>query len=329
MKRRALFGTLASLTVAGCLGAGDPGSTTSTGTTQSTTQQPTQSTTPPELRTLGVPVEQVDSPFRSDGNVKRVVWYPDHPNEPLRLTPETDEVSIPVGETTFTLANDTGYEFSLNFYDWSLHKRVDGEWFYVTPHVVPEPLHVLRAGGTHEWTFRVDNTLEPADGRAGVESATVAGLGGGEYAFEVSGWFETGGHEQRMGVGTRFRIDGDPLELSQPKDALTTRDGDTVGVTLDRQDGSPTEALVVEHVGPEGVPPEQPIEDFVAEQLVRTGPGSERPWLGDAFSFFDGDIATVRVESTTEIDLGRLDGDQRHYVQFRDRIFAVEVVTVE
>lgn len=335
MKRRALLGTLASLAVAGCTGS-DPGrsvtETTRTTAAPTTTADPTtagttSSGTPPEIRGLGVPVGDADCPFDSE-TVERVVCYPGNADEPLSLTPADDELSLPADDTTFTLANDTDHEFALNFYDWGLHKRVDGEWFYVAPREIPEPLHILPAGESHDWAFTVDNSLEPSHGRAGEAAATVAGLGGGEYAFEVSGWFESGDHDHRTGVGARFSLDGDQLTLTASEDLSGTRDGDTVVVTLEGDDEAPTEAFVVERVGEAGVPPERAVHDHVAEQLVRPAPASDRPLLADALAFFADGVEAVRIESSTEFG-PRFDRDDRYYFRYRGETYEAAVEPVE
>ncbi|WP_336037821.1 hypothetical protein [Halobacterium yunchengense] len=336
MKRRALLSTVAAAAVAGCLGDGG-GSGTTTGTettgrtdeptTRATTRETTASATPPALSDLGVPVGQVDSPFEADDGVERVVWHPGEADEPLALTPAADELSLPTDGTTFALANDTDVDFSLNFYDWGLHRRVDDEWFYLTPQEVPQPLHVLSAGETHEWAFTVDNTLEPSHGRAGETEATVAGLGGGEYAFAVSGWFESGDHEHRVGLGAAFALDGDPLELAVPGDFSTERDGDRVTATVDGQAGSTAEVLVVERVGDAGVPDDQSVQRYVAEQLVRPFVGARRPWLGEALALFEDGVATVRVETAAAFENLRFDREDVHYFDYRGDVYEARVET--
>lgn len=338
MKRRAFVGTLASLLAAGCTGTESPGATTGTPTTATTTSGPTTSTTdtttttsssatPPELRDLGVPVEDADSPFYAE-ETERVVCYPEQTDEPLALRPARDELSLPTDQTTFTLANDTDYEFMVNFYNWGLQKRVDDEWYYITPRMIPQPLHMLPAGETHEWTFAVDNTQEPTGGPSNESGGTVAGLGGGEYVFETSGWFESGDHEHKIGLGARFTLDGEELQLSPPDDVSSTRDGETVVVTRDDQTGDPTEVLVVERVGEAGVPPGKAIHDHIAEQLVRPDPFANRSSLGNALAFFEPDVSVVRIESTEELD-PRFDPDEHYYLRYRGEFYEARVESME
>lgn len=320
---------LATLTVAGCTGT-NPGSggteTEPTRTTHTSTANPktTPSTTPPNIRDLGVPVEQSDCPFAGEG-VARVVCYPEQPSAPLALTPSTDTVALPKGSVTVTLANDVVSTFSVNFYDWGLHKRVDGQWFYVTPQLTPDPLHTVPPGGSHEWTVEVDNSHEPAGESSSRTGGTVAGLGAGEYVFEVSGWFEE--YAMSIGLGAQFSLDGAQLELTPSDDLSGERDGDTVVATRSDEDDQ-TEALVVERVGEAGVPPGKPIYDHIAEQLVRPYFGEDQPWLGDALAFFEEGVSTVRVQRAAEIDPGRFDSDQRYYVRFRGDIYEAEVVSL-
>jgi hypothetical protein len=336
MNRRALLGTLASLTVAGCAGTG-PGSgentTERTTTTEPTTAQPTtanpttQSGTPPEIRDLGVPVDQADCPFESD-SVERVVCYPQQTGDSLLVTPSTDTVELPTGAVTFTLTNDTSATYSVNFYDWTLHKRVDGQWFHVTPRIVPDPLHRVPSGESHEWTVHVDNTQEPTAGPSDTAGGTVAGLGGGEYAFEVSGWFEFDDHSFHVGLGAHVDLLGDQLELTPSADLSVDRDGETVVATRTDEDAEPTAAFVVERVGQAGVPPERPVEPHIAEELVRPYLGEDRLWLRDALALFADGVTTVRIRSAAEIDPPRFDRDQRYYLQFRGAIYEAKVVSL-
>lgn len=336
MKRRAFVGSLASLLAAGCTGTGSPESaTTRTSTATTTTADPTTNTTattsssatPPELRTMGVPVEEADCPFDAD-EIERVVCYPEQTDAPLALTPADDALSLPTAETTFTLANDTDYPFMLNFYDWGLHKRVEGEWYYIAPRMIPEPLHTLPSGETHEWSFSVDNTREPSSNPSGEADVSVASLGGGEYAFETSGWFESGDHEHKVGQGALFTLNGDQIELTKPDDVSTTNQGETVVVTRDDESGDLTEALVVERVGEAGVPPGKPIHDHIAEQLGRPSPFAERPLLGNALACFESGVATVRIESTGELQ-PRFDRDKHYYVRYRDEFYEARIEPIE
>lgn len=322
MKRRALLGTLASLAVAGCSSSGPSERVTeTTRTTPAPTTDP--GTTTSNVATIGVPVGEADCPFDAE-YVERVVCYPEHADASFSLTPADDELALPSGETTFTLDNATGDAFSLNFYDWGLHKRVDGRWYYVTPQIIPEPLHTLPAGEFHEWTFTVDNTAVPSNDPSSESNITVAGLGGGEYAFEVSGWFDAGDHDHRLGVGARFSLDGDQLDLTRPDGYSGTGDSGTVVVTPDDASGDPTEAFVVERVGEAGVPPERQIQQYIAEQLARPDLGTDRTLLADALAYFEEGVEVVRIEEATEFD-PPFPRDQSHYFEYRDHVYEARV----
>jgi hypothetical protein len=325
MKRRALLGTLASLAVAGCTGtASEPTTSTTTQTTtanpSTTTQTTVPSATPPELRTLGVPATESDCPLGDDG---RAVCYPEHSDAILSLTPADDALDLPTDSTTFTLANDTDHEYRTNFYGWRLSKRVDGEWFHVAPRFYPEPLHMLPAGESHEWSFTVDNTQSPAGGASSDPDVTLAGLGGGEYAFTANGWFRTGEDEPfRVALGARIEMNGDPVELTPTDGVSTTRDGDTVVVTSDEEPGENEElsAFIVER---EGVPPGRPLQRYITEQLLREGPGTDRRTpFRNTIPFFEDGVATVRFE-TPDSTVPPFGIDEPIYVEYEDEQYKV------
>ncbi|MFB6073034.1 MAG: hypothetical protein ABEJ88_08705 [Halobacterium sp.] len=306
MKRRALLGTLASLAVAGCTGANSPGTggtTTTTATTNSPTTDPTTTdptptdeATPPELRALGVPASETDCPLGDDG---RAVCYPEQTDAPLSLTPASAALDLPRASTTFTLANDTDYEYRANFYHWRLHKRENDDWYSVAPQMWPEPLHVLPAGESKEWSFTVDNGDAVTTGSSSESDVDLAGLGGGEYAFSVRGWFPLGDDENfHVSAGARFELRGDPVELTPAAGVSTTRDGDTVTVTTDAQPGE-HEVMAAFVVTRSGVPPEQPLRRRITEQLLRPGPSVDGPNpYRNTLPFFDDGAETVRFEAS-------------------------------
>lgn len=319
MKRRALLGTLATLAAAGCTES--PGRSVPSTTTQSTTAdtQPAtttettgatagDATTPTELLNLGAAASEVDCPVPEQG---RAVCYPEHAGAAISLTPDPETVELPAGETTLALANDTNHEYRANFYGWQLSKRVDGEWFRVAPQFYPEPLHSLPAGDTHEWTLLVDNSEEPTGGAATEEDIELAGLGGGEYAFAVTGWFpledgEGDGSETfDVAVAARFELDGDPIELTPSGDLDTSREDGTVTVTSSHEpnEDEPLSVLTVERVGEEGVPPERQIHERIAEQLLRPGMGvmGDPNPLRNAVPFFEDGVETVRYEAPSGV----------------------------
>jgi len=305
MKRRALLGTLATLAAAGCTGS--PGqsvdATTTRHSTTTATTTPTDGTTPSELLNLGDAASEVDCPVPEEG---RAVCFPEHADAALSLTPDPETVDLPVGETTLALANDTDHEYRVNFYGWTLSKRTPEGWFRIAPQFYPEPLHSLPAGHTHEWTLSVDNAEEPTGGAPAEADIDVAGLGGGEYAFTVGGWFPVGGDETlRVAAGARFDLDGDPIELTPSGDLDTSREGSTVTVTSPRDpsDDEPLSVLDVERVGEAGVPPERQIHSHITEQLLRPQMGvmGDPNPLRNAIPFFDDGVETVRYEAPSGV----------------------------
>ncbi|WP_232702423.1 hypothetical protein [Halobacterium wangiae] len=326
MRRRALLGTIASLAVAGCTGTGaQPSGSDSTTTTRATSTSTTQPTTtsdatPAELLSLGVPTTQSECPLGDEG---RAVCYPEQTGEILSLTPDDDELDLPTDSTTFTLANDTDYEYHANFYGWKLSKRVHGQWFHVAPQYWPQPLHMLPAGESHEWSFTVDNSETPTGGSSSDSDVALAGLGGGEYAFTLQGWFPLGDKDSfHVALGARFRLNGDQLELTPTDDVSASRDGDTVVVTTGEEPGEDEElsAFVVER---EGVPAGRPLQRYVTEQLLRPGPGTGRttPYR-NTIPFFEEGVETVRLEAP-DATVPPFGIDEPVYVEYEDEQYEV------
>lgn len=345
MKRRAVIGMLASLAVAGCTGTGSQ-SPTVTDTARTTTRSTTQTTTttneapdgttapdatPEQLLELGVPATQVDLPLGDEG---RAVPYPEHSDASLSLAPDDDVLDLPADSTTFTVENDTGYEYRANFYGWSLEKRVHGRWFHVAPQYWPQPLHVLPPGASHDWTFEVDNTESPSGGPSNDEAVSLSALGGGEYAFTLHGWFPLGDEDDpfEVSLGARFRVDGDQLELTPTDGVSTTRDGDTVTVTLDADptDDERVARLVAERVGESGVPPNQPVDIYIAEQLLQSDPSrGDRPNpLRNALAGFENGVDEVRYEAPTA-EQPAFDIDAPLYLRYGEDHFEVRTESVE
>lgn len=204
---------------------------------------------------------------------EQVVCYEaiDPEKMPIVLVPETQSVQ-PNQSTGFTLRNRSGQRFNTNFYHWQLYKRVDGEWHYIVPQSWPEPLTPLEAGEEHTWTVTVAtgrvNDGDLIEHIEGTESLTVAGLGGGHYAFGTDGWFAASSHEERLALATGFELNADPLQLTPTETIAETEwDGETLvarstrgesdgeadqpdAFVLERTDGSETDAkrVIVEQV---------------------------------------------------------------------------------
>ncbi|WP_206664909.1 hypothetical protein [Halorubrum salsamenti] len=211
-------------------------------------------------------------PFES---AERVVCYEavDPEALPIVLVPETQSVQ-PDRPAEFTLRNRSERRFETNYYHWQLYKRVDGDWYYIAPESWPEPLTPLAAGDDHTWTVTVA-TGRVGDGDSverveGTESLTLAGLGGGHYAFGTDGWFAAGSYEDPIALAAGFELDADPLRLT-PTAAIaeTEWDGETLVARSTRgepdgEDDRP-DAFVLERTDDT----EADAERVIVEQVVR------------------------------------------------------------
>lgn len=238
MRRRALLASLGTLGLAGCVDSPATGSDSPTSDPTPTRTDTALGGTPIETPT-GTPRDAGVAPGDSDcpaGDVDRVVCVPETDPEsvPIALTADQRSGSLPA-TFEFTLANDTEATLSINFYDWRLWKRVDGEWFHIAPEAVQEPLMRLPPGASHGWSLTAEHEL-PEESRgmylSWEDAGTVAGLGGGEYAFTTDGWFgEYAEGETRFGFGVLLEFDA-PERTLEPTTSVTgsARDGDTVTV---------------------------------------------------------------------------------------------------
>ena len=220
MHRRALLLALGSSALAGCsarLPADD--------SKPSNTATPT----PTDVRGTGIDAAPGDCPA-SHGTVVCTPAAPD--GTPMLLEPSTTSPSLP-GAVTFELANGTSRPFVSNFYGWTLHKRVDGEWFRIAPVMWKQPIHRLPSGETHRWETTLrglpDHPVALADGD---EQVTLEGLGGGRYAFSIGGHFD--GRDGQYAFVAPFDVEGPPLEL-RPTDRIrdVVVDGESVTARLD------------------------------------------------------------------------------------------------
>ena len=286
MRRRALF-SLAAAGLAGCVGG--PATETDTRTdspTEPPTEPPTDSSpsteppgTPPDV---GVPPADSDCPAGDDA--ARVVCVPEtNPDSvPMALTADARSAALPA-TCTFTLDNGSDATFTTNPYSWSLWKRVDGAWHHVVPDVMPMPAMLLEPGGSYDWELSAEHEQPPnPEGRyfSWDSSGTVGGLGGGEYAFTVDGWFEGSSHEAKTVFGVLLQFDAPELEL-EPTAAVTgsSRDSDTVtvqGEGNDSEDARKAEFVlerVAEASDSRTLIPEQAVHDY---RLRNTLPYFER-----------------------------------------------------
>jgi len=337
MNRRQVLTLLGSAGVGGCLGGGGSdgpanttrtttttrttetdgtpqtaSETTSTETTEQTTAEQTMTAEPPEI---GEPLPS-ECPV-TDDHVQRVVCYPGT-DAPLVLTPSSDGISLPTGSISFTLANETDATFETNYYGWSLHKRVDGEWYHVAPGAVPEPAYRLSPGESHAWNMKVDNSNLDREIVTVSNTADLhlRGLSGGTYAFGTDGWFQGQEYTKKTAVVARFRIEGDRISLSRTDSVESVeRDGETKVVKMPEAENP--RQITVTRIGD---PPEEP-ERVITEQVIRTTP------LRNALAVFEeeGDaVQTVRVENATLMVNFTLALEDESYVEYRGTTYRVE-----
>jgi hypothetical protein len=213
-----------------------------------------------------------------------------------------DAVLVPARRTvglddpvTFTLRNRGDRTLATNFYDWNVHKQVAGSWYHVAPRAWNQPLMHLEPGEDHAWevTFADGGVSDgaPVPAVGGTEQLTVAGVGGGHYAFRARGWFEGDGHEQAVAFAATFDLDAPPLELV-PTDAIASTEwnGDVLVARSTRGDPDDEDfrlgAYELERVDA----PRDDVRRLVTEQVVR------RDRLRDALALaLEHDADRVRV----------------------------------
>ncbi|GAA0231095.1 hypothetical protein GCM10009000_053070 [Halobacterium noricense] len=241
-----------------------------------TTDAPT-----PDLR---IPDENHCPPF--DDDVKRVVCYEDADSETnLLMTPSKERAELPNDAISFTLSNETGTRFTTNYYHWRVWKLVDGEWFYIAPRVVPEPAMMLQSGGSHTWNLTIDNATLGGriDGAQGTEDITLPGVGGGTYAFGISGWFEGQEYDNGTGVATRFELVGDSLSLTPTDDLREVgRDSEEKHVRADETNATYLATRVEK--------PDGGTVRKIPEQAIRIAP------IRNLLASFEDGISQVRLD---------------------------------
>jgi hypothetical protein len=237
-------------------------------------------------------------------NVDKVVCYD-------AIADDTDTVDAYLEPSTRTFRTDESVEFTLhntsnqvlqtNFYNWNVHKYVDGEWYYVAPREWNEPLMELPPDGSHAWTLSVDNAGID-DGTSiprvsATENVTLAGLGGGQYAFRARGWLADDGYENAQAFAATVEFDADAIVLT-PTSAIesTEWDGETLVAHSTRGDADDEAftyaAYELQHVEN----PEKAPTSMITEQVLRND--QLRDTL--ALSYRHG-ASTVRLEEYTGI----------------------------
>lgn len=249
----------------------------------------------------------------------------EHERIGLTLDPSTTSLAAP-GSITFTLRNRSRRTFETNEYGWSLHKHVDGEWFYVGKRLVRQPLHAIPPGLSTAWTLSI-RTEFPEDGRRitdGSGDVEIDGLGGGVYAFGIDGWFEGDGYESKVALAETFELDAPSLSL-EPSSAVSTVewDGETLVARTDRGDPdgeySRLAAFVLERVDD----PDDEPERLIAEQVLA------RERLRDALALaLEHGADRVRLEEYDSAvpPFARTNED---LVAFRDAYYRIETRELE
>lgn len=286
--RRALLGTLAGGTVAaiaGCVGGTDDGDDG-----EPVTDEPDQ------LQSR-LPDEAFPESCPAYDGVDRVVCYDavDPEAVPALLEPAPETVQ-PDESIEFTLRNDSDRELRSNFYNWRLHKRVDGDWYHVAPHEYNEPLMSVSPDDAHTWTVSIDNEGiadgEPVPPASGTDRLTLGGVGGGQYAFRARGWFAGESDAESIAFAATFEFDGPPIPLTTTAELEGVEfDGETLVATSTRgnpdSEYSTAGAFELQRVSDV----DGDVRSVITEQVLR------RPRLRETIALAHGyDADRVRLE---------------------------------
>jgi hypothetical protein len=291
--RRALLGTLAGsagLALAGCIsGSGDDPDDND----DSSDDDPTLGE-PDQLQSR-FPDEEFPEDCPEYSGVGRVICYDavDPDTVPAVLEPSARTVDEG-GSIDFSLHNRSELKLRTNFYNWRIHKRVDGEWYHVAPRQYPEPLMAVEPDDSHAWTVSIDNEGivdgESVPSMSGTEQLTLRGVGGGHYAFRARGWFEGESHEESVAFAATFEFDGPPIELTTTDSIESTEwDGETLVATSTRGDPDKDQkgTFELQRVSD----PDGEVQTTITEQVLRTE--QLRDTIALAFEY---DADRVRLE---------------------------------
>jgi hypothetical protein len=201
----------------------------------------------------------------------------------------------PEESVSFTLHNDSTRTLNTNFYDWRLHKRVDGEWYSVAPRFVNQPLMTVPPGNTHTWELTVDNDGiedgQPVRPVSGVEDINLTGIGRGHYAFRARGWFEDQDYETDTAFAATLDFEGDPLSLT-PSNAIEGTGWDKETLVAESNRGKPDdEDYRLGAYELERVESAEGAQTLITEQVLR------RAQLRDGLALaLEHDADSVRLE---------------------------------
>lgn len=336
MRRRALLTAVGGAALAGCLDGdsnGDPNGT-DPGDDGSNTDTDDSTGTDGEIPLIASTDLAGECPAYPDDHVVCYDAVLAHERDvadfELVLEPESETVERG-GTIAFELSNRSGRRFATNFYNWRLHKRVDGEWFDIAPQEYPEPLMFIDPGGTHVWRLTVaeDAVAEgaPVDrgGETGTKDLSVEALGGGRYAFRARGWFEGGYDDGIYAFGATFDVDAPTLSIT-PTNAITdTRwEGDTLIAESDRGDSDSGRLAAYELRRLEDADvPDDGVTRLIAEQVLRDDQ------LRDAVGLaIEHDADVVRLEEYTGITPA-FGADSDGYYEIGGTVYGVGTEAIE
>lgn len=211
------------------------------------------------------------------------------------LRPSPRSGSLPDARVAFALEN--GRDEHFNTARWDLRKRVDGTWHDPVVPRTGRSRPSVGPGETHDWAVAIDNAdlsrvVEPVEG----DEFSVRALGGGTYAFLVSGSYGAADerfveNEPWLAYVARFSLDGDSLALEPTSRVRTvTRSADTV--TVRATDGEPDRVVTAStRDDAPTAQSEAARREIITEQLYG------RPVLRDALAHFEDGVAEVVVET--------------------------------
>lgn len=186
----------------------------------------------------------------------------------------SDRAVGPSEAIAFSLRNRSERTLQTNFYNWNVHKRVDGEWYHVAPRGWNDPLMSVPTGEQHTWTVTFDNDGivegKPVPRSGGTEDVAVAGVDGGHYAFRGRGWFEGDSHESAVAFAATFELDAEPMELTTTNAVGETEwEDETLVARSTRGDPNDEDYLLGAYVLERIEAPTPKPRRLILEQVVR------------------------------------------------------------